>query len=417
MGRPLFAGIIEKGMKLLPAHEPLRSQTLSFYEGALAVLFIQWSTGFILTGYALWLGAGPAALSALGALPFLGQLAAPLALFFRGSRKKLTIALALWGRIVFGLALLLPLLPSEWWIPALVAVAALSQIIMGPLPVVWTSWMADLVPEGIRGRYFGLRNGVLGLIATVGSLLAGRVVDSLIKPWGFLLVLGVGVVLGVTAARILRYQHEPPHLTNDSPRESLLVPIRDPRFRWFLGFVLAWHLALMVGSPLVGPMFLEYVGMNFTQLGIWGVISAVGGLLFGPLWGRVADRVGHTQVLIWTCILAGGPLPLMWLLGSPANLEVIWLSAVMDAIAWSGVNAAITNVTLHHAPQQERSAYLAWFWIATAVGGLVGAAVGGAVGSLNLIGPSTYHLPVFVSMVLRVGSALFLARLARTGRL
>ena len=90
-------------------------------EGLLAILFIQFSTGVIATGYALHLGAGPGALAALGALPFLAQLLAPLALFLRGSRKALAVRLNLLSRGLFALALFLPLWPGEGRVAAFLA--------------------------------------------------------------------------------------------------------------------------------------------------------------------------------------------------------------------------------------------------------------------------------------------------------
>lgn len=70
----------------LPPGEPRRSQTLAIWEGVLAILFINWSTGMVMTGYALWLGA-PGGPGHPGALPMVGQMAAPLALFFGAAER------------------------------------------------------------------------------------------------------------------------------------------------------------------------------------------------------------------------------------------------------------------------------------------------------------------------------------------
>ena len=101
-------------MRLLGTREPLRSLRLSVWEGSLAVLFINWATGMVMTGYALWLESPPAVLAILGALPLFSQLAAPMALVFKGSRKVWSMRLIIWGRSLFGLILLLPLLPEPW---------------------------------------------------------------------------------------------------------------------------------------------------------------------------------------------------------------------------------------------------------------------------------------------------------------
>ncbi len=398
-------------MTVLPPTEPRRSQTLAIWEGMLAILFINWSTGVVTTGYALWLGAPPVALAILGALPMVGQLAAPLALFVRGSRKRLSVALSALGRGLFALTLLLPLLPEPWRVPGLLLVAALSQLIVAPVNVLWTSWMADLVPEKERGRYFGLRNGVLGLVGTLGNLAAGSLIDLLGKPWGFLLVLGIAVAAGVGATFVLRRQHEPPAQINAPGFGEFVQPLSDRRFRGYLGFVVLFLGAVSVGGPFVFPLFLEYVRMTFTQVGLWTVIAATCGLVLSPLWGRLADRIGHWQVLLFSSSVAALVLPPLWLAGGPGNLQSIWIAAVCDALAWGGIGTALTNVALQSAPPEKRNLYLAWYWMAFAVGGVLGSLLGGALGSLHQqlkLFPSPYHLPIVVSMLLRMVAVYYL---------
>jgi len=374
----------------------------------LAVLFINWATGMVTTGYALWLGATPAALAILGALPAVGQLAAPLALFTRGSRKRLSILLAGGGRALFAGVLLLPLLPESWRIPGLLLIAAVSQLVIAPVNVLWTSWMADLVPEKQRGRYFGFRNAFLGLVGTLGNLAAGSLIDHLGKPWGFLIVLGIGVAAGVTSTFILRWQFEPP-ATPAVPRlREFLAPFGDRRFRGFLGFVTLFMGAVSVGSPFVVPLWLQYDRMTFAQVGLWTVIAASVGLFVGPLWGRIADRAGHWRVLLWTSAIAAMVLPPLWLLAAPGRLQTIWVAAVCDPFAWAGLSTALTNVALQSASLERRNLYLALYWMAYAVGSVLGALLGGALGSLG-IGPSPYHLPILASVALRLIGVFYLS--------
>jgi MFS family permease len=377
----------------------------------LAILFINWSTGMVMIGYALWLGAPPAALAVLGALPLVGQLTAPLALFFRGSRKRLCVALSVFGRGFFVLTLLLPLLPEPWRIPGLLLIAALSLLIVSPVSVLWTSWMADLVPEKERGRYFGLRNGVLGLVGTLGNLAAGSLLDAMVKPWGFLLVLGIAVVAGVSATLILRRQFEP-RLESRSPTfGEFIQPLSDRKFRGFLGFVVLFMGAVSIGGPFVFPLFLEYARMSFTQLGLWTFIAAACGLVLTPLWGRLADSIGHWQVLLLCSSIAALVLPPLWLAAGPGRLETIWIAAVADALAWGGIGTALINVALQSSSPEKRNLYLAWYWVVFALGGILGALLGGALGTLHQhlgLFPSPYHLPIVVSMMLRVGAVYYL---------
>lgn len=384
----------------------------------LAILFINWSTGMVMTGYALWLGAPPAALAILGALPMVGQMAAPVALFIRGGRRELSANLSVFGRGLLLLALFIPLMPEPWRVPALLCIAAISQFILAPVSVLWTSWMADLVPEQVRGRYFGFRNGVLGLVGTLGNLAAGGLIDAVGKPWGFLLVLLAAVVAGVGATFILRRQHEPPSQSDPPRLAELIHPLFDRRFRGYLGFVGLFLGAVSVGGPFVFPLFLEHARMSFTQLGLWTLIASACGLVLSPLWGRLADRIGHWTVLLISSGVAALVLPPLWLAGGPGQLGTIWLAAVCDAFAWGGINTALTNVALQSSPPRQRGLYLAWYWMAYALGGLLGSLLGGYLGSLHAQTglPSPYHLPIAVSMLLRTLAVAYLGWRIRRNR-
>lgn len=62
-------------------------------------------------------------------------------------------------------------------------------------------------------------------------------------------------------------------------------------------------------------------------------------------------------------------MPLLWLSGSRAFPWPIWLAAVADALAWSGLNTALVNVVLARSPKNLRRGYLALFWLALGLGG------------------------------------------------
>ncbi len=382
--------------------EPARSLRLSILEGALAILFINWSTGVVVTGYALALGAGPLALALLGALPFLAQLMAPLALPLRGSRKALSVRLSLMARLAFLPVVLLPYLPEAWRIPGLLLLGGVSQVLSAPVGVLWLAWMADLVPGERRGRYFGLRNALLGLVGTMGNLLGGLCVDALPGLWGYQLVLLFGVLAGLASVRLLALQAEPPE--GSKPPLGLggvRLAWEDGVYRGYLLRVFLWYLAVMVGGPYVVPYFLGIGGLSMGQVGLWTVISALSGLLFGPFWGRAADRKGH-RVVLWQSGLVGALMPFLWLAGSKAFPWPIWLAAVADALAWSGLNTALVNAALAQAPKETRNAYLALYWLSLGLGGILGSLLGGLAASLNL-DPSPYHLPILLSALLRLG--------------
>lgn len=389
--------------------EPERSLKLSIWEGVLAILFLNWSTGVIVTGYALVLGASPQALALLGALPFLAQLLTPLALSLRGSRKALAVRLNFLARMLFLPAALAAFLPEGLRVPTLLLFAGLSQLLAAPVGVLWLSWMADLVAEERRGRYFGFRNALLGLVGTLGNLMGGMVADRLPPPLGYQAVLLLGVGAGLLSVLLLRLQSEPSESPALPARKAFGMAWQDLAYRRYLGLVFLWYGAVMVGGPYVIPYFVQVGGLSMTEVGLWTVISAASGLLFGPMWGRMADREGHKAVLFRTGMVAA-LMPLLWLSGSRAFPWPIWLSAIADALAWSGLGTALANAALAHAPKEARNGYLVLFWLALGLGGLLGSLLAGSAASLGL-GPSPYHFPILLSLGLRLGVALCLRRL------
>jgi len=382
--------------------EPKRSQRISIYEGLLAVVFINWTTGLVTTGYALYLGASPAALSFLGALPLLAQLASPLAPLVRGSPGRLTVRLVRWGRTLFLPVLFSAFLPPPWRLANLLFWAALSQLVQAPAGVLWTSWMADLVPEGDRGRYFGYRNAVTGLVGTLANLAAGALLDVLSHPLGFVLILGIGMFLGLLSPFLMALQHDPPPRAAHPRLGELLAPLLGSELRPFLLFLAGWNGAVMVGSPLVFPYFLQDVRMDYLQASLYTLISAAVTLVLGPLWGRIADRRGHRWVLLEATLVAG-LLPLGWLLGAHGRLAPIYLTAFFDGGAWSAITPALVNFGLQWAPPARRTVYLALYGVAGALGGLLGSLLGGALGDLG-----GYRLALLASAAARLAMALSL---------
>jgi len=102
------------------------------------------------------------------------------------------------------------------------------------------------------------------------------------------------------------------------------------------------------------------------------------------------DREGHGAVLFRTALVAA-LMPLLWLAGSRGFPWPIWLAALADALAWSGLNTALAQ-----APKAARGGYLALFWLALGLGGLVGSLGAGGLARLSP-NPSPYHLPILAS--------------------
>lgn len=372
---------------------------LSVLEGSVTQLFLNWTTGSVLIGYMLHYGASPAALGLVASVPLLAQMTSPLAAFLAGMlgrRKVLTAVAATIGRSAWILAALLPQfgLPDALMPTLLVALVAFSSLFQASAGTLWAAWIGDVVPDDRRGRYFGLRTGVVGVVGMVGNLSAGWFLDRVAAPLNFQIVLLVAVVCAAVGIVLYLLHHEPP--TSSSRlgfKDTFVTPWRDANFRRFLVFAVYWHAAVLLAAPFVFPYFLGQLGMSFTQVAVWGTIASSCALLTTSQWGRVADRYGNKAVLAIGTFLAGTTLPLCWILASWGGLPFIWASAVFDALAWGAIGPALFNLALVSAPKSNRVTFIAMFSLTTGLAGFAGGVMSGPV--LALLLPHSFDLGAF----------------------
>ena len=400
-----------------------RTMRWAVVEGSLAQAFLNTTTGGVLVGFMLHLGATPTELALVAAVPHLSQLASPVAAFLAaalGRRKWLTLAMGLGSRLTWLAAAAVPLVAmpdgARPW--AIVAVALVASLFLAAQNTLWTAWMGDVVPERERGRTFGVRSGVMGMVGTAANLAVGVFLDAVAAPVSFQVALVAAVAIGLLGVAVYALQVDPATPTERVKwRELWTVPWRDSTFRRYLRFTLYWNFVVMLSGPFVMPFFLDALGMTFTQVAFASALTALTALVTTPLWGRVADRIGHRPVLALGTVLVGLLLPSGWILaGLTGQLGWIWASAVADAIAWGPVRLAAFNLALASAPRSNRVVFVAMYALGTGIAGFLGGAAAGPLllglthleGTVLLAPWSGYTALFAIAAVLRLQAWWFL---------
>lgn len=401
---------------------------MSILEGSATQIFLVWTSGSVLTGYTLYLGGGPMELAAIACVPQLAQVSSPLAAWLQGlfpRRLFLITVFALLGRSVWMLPALFPFLsmPAESAVKLLVMVLALSSVFQASAGAIWTAWMGEIVPDRRRGAYFGFRNGIMSLVGMGSNLLGGVLLDAIPEPWNFPAILGIALLCAALGIWLYSKHWQPVTPQNARPfGEVFGGPLRDPNFRRFLMFAFYWQASVLAGSPFVYPYLLDHLGMSFTQVAIWSSLAAAVTLLTSTVWGRIADRTGNRPVLMVGTLVAGSLLPLSWIFATPGNLTMIWVSSLMDAIAWGAINPAIFNLALATAPKRNRIDYIAMLSLTTGVAGFAGGMLAGRLmkaieGQSAMIGAyewTNYQTIFVVSGIMRCTAFLLLGRVEET---
>ena len=227
--------------------------TFASVEGACANVFTVLTSGAFLTGLALMLGADDFALGLLGAIPFLAQVAQLLAAYLvdrTGYRKLICLWCSVAGRQIWWIVLPVVLLAFPWRLGALILVVAFSSLALMIATPAWMAWMADLVPDRIRGRYFGYRSAAVAITTLAATIGGGLVLDRFRTGGqanvGFAAIIGAAGLFALIAAILLnRIPDRPPReLKIGFSWSRFLVPLRDHRFRHLLIVFCGWNIAI-----------------------------------------------------------------------------------------------------------------------------------------------------------------------------
>lgn len=367
----------------VPAHpavpgRPLRrSLNAAVAEGAFAEVFAACATGAVITGWALYLGASAAVIGFLGALPLGAQVASLPAAWFTNARSRKAVALWAVGisRLTFLPLLALPTLDvtRDTKLHLFLAIVAISTVASVVGNSAWVAWMGDLVPDRLRGRFFGRRTIFLSIAGTLTSLGAAILLDRL-APIGWTGaalsgLTGAAFLAGVASVVLMLRQHEPPVVAEPggSAWQALRLTLHDRRARPFLGYLFAWNAAVGISASFFAYHMLTNLHTGFLVVAAHGVGVAVVRIVSARFWGHAVDRIGAGPVVVF-CSFGIAAVPLTWFFVTPDRLWPIALDAIFAAFLWSGHNIAAFDLTIGLAPRASRPFYLAAFATAGGLG-------------------------------------------------
>jgi len=414
------------------SHTVRRALRLSIWDGIFANLYANLTGGVFLVGYALALKASEVQIGLLAAFPLLANIVQPFSTYLIeriGRRRSLALfggafARLLWLVIIIASVYLTSrrqLLYISMW------VVALSQMGTAINNLAWMSWMADLVQEEIRGRYFGLRNAALGVAALLASLAGGYFLDvwKAGHPRGEMdalrLLFVAGVVCGVASLFIQARVYEPPLREGDESQSfsrRLFLPFRDANFRRFLIFSLAWNFAVYFTAPFFAVYMLKSLKLSYTAVATYAVLSSAADLASAQLWGRLSDRETNKPILLFTSFFAA-LIPYGWLFTTSESHLLLGFLHVEGGLFWAGIRLCTGNLVLKLAPASSRSIYFSTF---NAVAGLM-AVIAPILGGFALkflpsvlkglqLGWNPFLILFFVSSTLRLASLPLLSKVS-----
>ncbi len=397
-----------------------RALRISLWEGVFATIHGTVTTGAFLAGFALLLSANDFQIALLTSIPLLTQLLQIYSMYAVekvGSRKWISAIFSFTGRTLWGLAVLIPMIPwmREKSIVLFIILFLVISAMMSLSGAAWLSWMADLVPANSRGRYFGLRNMIMGIVTICTSMGAGYVLDDYkianALEQGYFVVVAVAVICGIIAFGFMIRQPEPPYqrIANFSFKHHVIRPFRAKKFRKLLSFYLSFTFAVGIATSFFPVYLLKTLQWSFSNLALLAIGNSLMTLISQPFWGRIIDGVGHKPV-IKTTMLGIIPLPLVYIFATPQHSWIIWLDILFTGLFLSGFNLAMLNMVFYSLPGKGRTGFLAVYSALTGLMSFFAMIGGGALAQVfsrvqfSIFGYTiiNYHLLFALTFIFRI---------------
>lgn len=388
-------------------HLKKKARKISIMEGSASSISSGVGASYI-TPFAMAIGAQPIHISLISSIT---GLASPIAQFYSSkmiekySRKKIVLTFVLlqalmWLPIAF-LAIAFYKNFFQNYLPiALIVLYSILTVFSGFSYPPWFSWMGDLVSENERGKYFGKRNTITGIIGLAAFMLAAVFLDSF-KTHGFLLI-GFAVLFALAftfrfiSFMLFHKQFSPRFKLKKGYYFSFMDFLkRMDGFGKFAVYQGLFYFANTISGPFFTIYMIATLGFNYETFTIVSISASAFYLLFMPLAGKFSDRFGN-RALLWTGNILFALVPVLWLfIKSP--LYLVFIPQLISGIANAALTIAFTNFVYDSVSREHCPICTAYTNILAGIGIFVGSLAGGL---FIKFAPFPFKTSFFITLVI-----------------
>lgn len=396
-----MAGRDSSSIQKIATGERRRSIVFAYLNGGLwgfgnglagTTLLFYLASSYGATGMALsWLLAAPALVGIL-------RLFTPLWLDRVGSRRIFCTrmfvisALVLLGLPILSAPNILP--EATHSIAALTVCWAVYHLFEHFAVVALWSWIGDLVPRKIRGRFVGRRQGwmnggkVFGILTSaIVATIWRKHCEATAQPeslWiGFAALASAGALVMLLSIGPLARMTDLPSPSDIGSRSArrrlreILVPFADASFRRLLYYGCWFSFANGIADTAVRVYQISILQITYAEKRILDSSSRGIQALAMPWVGKQVDRRGNVSVLVISQGLVATAL-LFFLIATPESKWWI-LGTYVCWIAYAGTNVAMPNLMLSLSKPECSTAYSAAWFASTQLAYALSALAGGVL--------------------------------------
>jgi MFS family permease len=364
--------------------ERVKSLKLVILAVAFGTVCFNITGGVAMTGYLKLLGVSDfvyGLILAIGPIATVLQVFASYVLERTRKRKFIFMLSGILQRtawLPFGMVpILMPMSGPTLQIWTVVLFMLISSLTTPFINVSFFSFVADLVPTHIRGRYFSVRQRIALIFGIAGGLLTAFLLDRFSGFNGYALVFALAALFGTLDILTFIFIKFPPMLAEDQPKtDSLKKMLTDvftnKRYMLVIGFATLWMFSIHISAPFAMVYARTVLDLSNTTITLaMQIFPSLCMVIVLPMWGRALDKYGNKPVMMISAGLAGIN-PIFWIFTFPGSFAVVPIifSAAAGGLLSAGLDFGLQNVFLGQAPEKNRSMYVAVYSCLTSLIGI-----------------------------------------------
>ncbi len=358
------------------SQEMKRSLTLITAAVVFSKIFFVITTGAPFTGFLRALGANDLLYSIIAATPYLGgvfQVFASYALEKTGKRKLIFLVSGYVHRLIWIPIVLIPILiPQEnknFALTLITVLFVIYSIANSVVNISYNSWMGDIVPEKIKGSFFGKRMAISATTGIIAGVVAGKYLDNMKSLASFAIVFVIAAIFGALDTSCFFGVKNPPLAPSEKSSSfisMLTEPFKDKNYLKLIIFISCWNFGFNFAMPFLNIYMIEQLKIGYFAISIFQqLIAGIITMLFINQIGRLSDAFGIKPILRLCCCFVC-VLPLLWCIATPSSYIIVMsISYLIYGLFQQGIMLLSGNFSIWLAPEKNRSMFLANYSLIT----------------------------------------------------
>lgn len=393
-------------------------------EGIPSTIFQTLLGGPFLTGYLLYLGANSRVVGFVIAITTLVNVAQLFIAFMiqkLQSRKWTLVIFVTLHRILWSSTGLIPFIfDKEWWVPVFIILYTSAFMANTVVGVLWASLISDIVPAGVRGRYFGIRNTFLNALGSIMLFVGGKILDSNPESTGFLILFILVWIFAIANIVMFIFYPDVPfeRSTENRMLPMMRKPLRDGPFMKSTIFLAIWLFLQTLVVPLFSYVMLDLLHINYQIVSLLTVVQTVSMMVSFYIWGNLNARFSNKTLLFWTLPIIALSCLVWGSLSFLPMLLVLIISHILLGVGVGGFNQLVFNFTIGDTPKSERPMFIAMYAAITGVTSFLGPVLGGQIYNIMESFPDwvqQYGFQTVVGFVMLIVALTFGRRILKEG--